>query len=349
VAFLAAVLLPAIGVVPYTVRSKEIMSTVSVADIPLAADTPAQHLRRTAAAVRVHFTWFGVHRTLTSQQKEEVGLTYSADSRLLTAGKKLLDTRHEAFRRLTSIRTRVVNYWRGISLPYVEAGVRLIRQSDIENFVHTMEVFREELTEAEAELNSVYSEVKADARRRLGRLFNPGDYPAEMRGLFTIEWDFPSIEPPSYLMRLSPEVFQQEQERITRRFEEAVQLAEQAFIAEFAKVVSHLTERLATGPEGERKVFRDSAVTNLTEFFERFRTLNVRSNAQLDELVEEARRVVRGIAPQALRDDTSLRQQVAAQLAGVQSVLDGMMIDRPRRRIVRARPSANGGSHAAAD
>jgi hypothetical protein len=325
------------------------MSTITVADIPLSADCPAQRLRRTAAAVRVHFTWFGVHRTLTAQQKEEVGLTYSADARLLTAGKKLLDTRHEAFRRLTSIRTRVVNYWRGISLPYVEAGMRLIRQSDIEAFVHTMEGFREELAQGEVELNAVYTEVKADARRRLGRLFNPSDYPAEMRDLFTIEWDFPSIEPPSYLMRLNPEVFQQEQERIARRFEEAVQLAEQAFIAEFAKVVSHLTERLASGPEGERKVFRDSAVTNLTEFFDHFRTLNVRSNAQLDELVEQARRVVRGVAPQDLRADASLRQQVAAQLAGVQSVLDGMMIDRPRRRIVRASSSQQGGRNGSAD
>src|SRR6516225_4521428 len=106
------------------------MSTVTAPEIPLETASPGQRLRRTAAAVRVHFTWFGVHRTLTAQQKEEVGLTYSADARLLTAGKKLLDTRHEAFRRLTSIRTRVVNYWRGISLPYVEAGMRLIRQSD---------------------------------------------------------------------------------------------------------------------------------------------------------------------------------------------------------------------------
>ena len=29
-------------------------------------------------------------------------------------------------------------------------------------------------------------------------------------------------------------------------------------------------------------------------------------------------------------------QQVAGQLAGVQSVLDGLMIDRPRRRIIRS-------------
>ena len=42
------------------------------------------------------------------------------------------------------------------------------------------------------------------------------------------------------------------------------QLAEQAFLSEFAKLVSHLTERLNNSPDGQHKVFRDSAVENLT-------------------------------------------------------------------------------------
>src|SRR6266478_1461555 len=102
------------------------MSTITVSEIPLESTNPAQRLRRMAAAVRVHFTWWGVHRTLTAQQKEEVGDAYGADARFLTAGKKIVDVRHEAFRRLTSIRTRCGNYWKGLTLPYVEPGIRLI-------------------------------------------------------------------------------------------------------------------------------------------------------------------------------------------------------------------------------
>ena len=325
------------------------MSTLSLADIPLAAENPAQRLRRMAAAVRVHFTWWGVHKTLTAQQKEEVGATYAAEARFLTAGKKIIDVRHESFRRLTSIRTRAINSWRGLTLPYTEPGMRLIRQADIEAFVHTMEGFRDELLQAEADLNAVYDEIKADARQRLGRLYNPADYPPEVRGLFSVEWDFPSVEPPSYLMRLSPDIYQQEQERVSRRFEEAVQLAEQAFINELARLVSHLTERLTGGTEGERKVFRDSAVSNLVEFFDRFKALNVRSNAQLDDLVEQAQQVVRGVGPQELRDSDSLRQHVAGQLANVQAALDTMLVDRPRRRLIRANSSGNGGDHGPGD
>ncbi len=325
------------------------MSTVTVSDIPLDTASPAQRLRRVAAAVRVHFTWWGVHKTLTAQQKEEVGAAYAADARFLTAGKKILDVRHEAFRRLTGLRTRAVNYWRGSTLPYTEPGVRLIRQSDIEGFVHTMEGFRDELAQAEADLNGVYDQIKADARRRLGRLYNPGDYPPEVRGLFNVEWDFPSVEPPSYLMRISPEIYQQEQARVAARFEEAVQLAEQAFVSEFAKLVAHLTERLGAGADGERKTFRDSAVNNIREFFERFTHLSLRSNDQLESLVEQARQVVQGVHPQDLRDNAALRQQITTQLAGVQAELDGLLVDQPRRRIIRAHPTTNGAGHAAGD
>ncbi|HEY7328491.1 MAG TPA: hypothetical protein VH592_12660 [Gemmataceae bacterium] len=318
------------------------MSTLRVSDIPLVPESPAQRLRRLAAAVRVHFTWWGVHRTLTARQKEEVGVTYDADARFLTAGKKLVDTRHEAFRRLTALRTLVSNYWRGLTLPYVEVGVRLIRQNDIEPFVHTLTGFREELTQAEADLNAVFEEIKADAQRRLGRLYDPSDYPPEVRGLFGLDWDFPSVEPPNYLLQIAPEVYEQEQQRIGRRFEQAIELAEQAFLGEFARLVSHLTERLNSTSDGERKVFRDSAVTNLMDFFERFRHLNVRSNVQLDELVEQAQRVVQGVGAQELRTSADLRQHVATQLAGVESALDGLLVERPRRSLVRNRPNQGG-------
>lgn len=119
------------------------------------------------------------------------------------------------------------------------------------------------------------------------------------------------------------------------RFDEAVQLAEQAFTEELAKLVSHLAERLSGQEDGKPKIFRDSAVENLSEFFGRFRHLNVRSSEQLDQLVVQARQTVRGIEPQQLRDNASLRQHVATQLAGVQATLDGLLVDRPRRSILR--------------
>ncbi len=299
----------------------------------------AGRLRTTMAAVRLSFTWFGVRRSLSQEQKTEAAESFGAERNYFSAAKKLLDTQHPAFKAVTAVRGRALNLWKGLSLPYPEPGIRLIRQDDIPMFDVQMTTLRDELSEAVEQLDAHFDELKQAARDRLGRLYNAGDYPHSLVGLFRLEHDFPSVEPPNYLRELSPELFRQEQARVTARFEEAVRLAEEAFLAEFGKLVSHLSERLSGQDDGKPKVFRDSAVENLQDFFARFRSLNVGNSQQLDELVDQAQRVVRGIEPQQLRDSNSLRQQVVTQLSAVQSVLDGLLVDRPRRNILRSRPS----------
>lgn len=295
----------------------------------------AQRLRNNFAAVRLSFTWLGVRKTLSADQKAQAAESFGAEGQYLSAAKKLLDTRHEAFQAVSSVRSQTISFWKGMSLPYPDPGVRLIRQEDVERFDAQMKRFREELLEAVVKLDGDFEQLKTTARQRLGRLYNPADYPASLREMFAVEWDYPSVDPPEYLMRLNPHLYQQERQRIAHRFDEAVRLAEEAFVAEFAKLVSHLTERLTTGPEGERKVFRDTAVTNLNQFFNRFKALNVRSNGDLDRLVETARNALNGVDPQAVRDNNSLRQQLTTQLASVQATLDGLLVDQPRRRILR--------------
>jgi hypothetical protein len=296
---------------------------------------PAERLRATMAAVRVSFTWFGTRKTLTPEQKNMAADAFGAEGQFLSAGKKLLDTRHPAFKSVSNVRGRMLSYWKGITLPYPEPGIRLIRQDDIGHLNMQLTTLKAELDEAVATLNSHYSDLKVAARRRLGRLFNAADYPDTLDGLFAVDWDFPSVEPPDYLRQLSPELYRQESQRVAARFDEAVRLAEEAFTAELARLVSHLTERLSGQEDGKPKVFRDSAVENLSDFFHRFRTLNVGSCQQLDQLVSQVQQILRGIEPQQLRDRQSLRQAVATQLSTAAATLDGLMVNRPRRNILR--------------
>jgi hypothetical protein len=312
------------------------MST-TLSNLPAAESSTAAHrLRSSMAAIRVGFTWFGTRKTLSREQRQRAAESFGAEGAFLSAGKKLIDTRDARFKAVTTIRNRASSYWKSVSLPFPEPAVRLIRQQDIEPFNHQLSIYANELDEAVAVLNERYAELKTSARERLGTLYSEADYPASLVGLFEIAWDFPSVEPPTYLQQLNPELYEEECRRVAARFDDAVQLAEQAFLDELSQLVSHLTERLSGHEDGRPKTFRDTAVGNLNEFFERFRTLNVRSNEQLDDLVEQCHEIVRGVPPQALRTQEGLRRQVSAQLSGVQSVLDGMLVDRPRRRIIRS-------------
>jgi hypothetical protein len=295
----------------------------------------ADRLRSSMAAVRVSISWFGTRKSLTVEQKAEAAEPFNAEAKFLSAGKKLLDISHPAFKAVTAVRGKVQSYWKSMSLPYPEPGIRLIKQDRIEEFAEKMQEFQAELAEAVDALDRRYAELKATARQRLGSLYNSSDYPPSLRGLFEISYDFPAIEPPEYLRQLNPALYEQECQRVQSRFDEAVKLAEEAFIAELAKLVSHLTERLSGTDDSKPKIFRDSAIENLTEFCQRFRQLNVRSSDQLDNLVADAQRIIRGVEPQALRDNAGLRQHVATEMSRVASVLDGLLVDRPRRNILR--------------
>src|ERR1019366_9546516 len=224
--------------------------------------TPAQRLRVSSAAVRVSFIWLGVRKTLTPSQKTQAAETFGAESDFLSARKKLLDTTHSAYKDVTAIRGRVGAFWKALTLPYPDPGIRLIRQEQVDTFNQQMAAFRQELIDAVACLDEHYAELKSAARCRLGNLYDPLDYPPTLRGLFDLAWEFPNVQPPDYLMQINPAIYEQERARIAARFEEAVRLAEQAFVSEFAGLVSHLCERLSTQGDGEKKVFRDTRKQN---------------------------------------------------------------------------------------
>jgi hypothetical protein len=295
----------------------------------------ANRLRTTMAAVRLSFTWLGVRKTLAPDQRTTAARAFQADRELLSASKLILDTKNPAYRSVAAVRSEASGYWRTVTLPFPEAGVRLLPQNSLGMFASTMQTYRDRLQHAARELASQYDQIKSEAQRRLGALFNATDYPTTLDGLFDLEWSVVPIEPPQYLVALNPEVFQQEQARVRERFENAVELAEQAFATELQRLTAHLAERLTGLHDGQPKVFRDSAVENLREFFERFRRLNIRSSPELDALVEQAQQTINGIEPQTLRDSNRLRQMVARDFEQIQASVGELLVDRPRRNILR--------------
>ncbi len=297
--------------------------------------SPGHKLKSIACATRVKFKWWGTKRTLDKSQKQLAADAFDADGGMISAGKKLIDTAHPRVRALTETKGRIQDYWHSLTLPYVEDGVRLLRKSDLDEFDQRMKSFREDLQEAAHALQQSRWELIEQAKDRLKKLFCAADYPPDLSQFFSVEWDYPSLQPPNYLKDLSPEVYEQEQQRIAARFDEAVRLAEDAFAQELADTVAHLADALAVGEDGKPKVFRDSAVNNIKEFFDRFKTLSIGSNAQLDQIVEEAKQVIAGVTPGQLRQGKGLREEIRTSMQQIEQKIQQQMQARPRRKLLK--------------
>ncbi|MFH5806947.1 hypothetical protein ACG2DA_23135, partial [Alienimonas sp. DA493] len=113
---------------------------------------PAERLRGDAAAVRLHVSWPGLRRTLSAEQKEDAASPFDAESGSLSASKKLLDTKHPALRAAARVRHAAVSHWKSASLPYPEAGVRLLPRTDLPAFERRMTELQAELADAAAEV-----------------------------------------------------------------------------------------------------------------------------------------------------------------------------------------------------
>ena len=198
-----------------------------------------------------------------------------------------------------------------------------------------MASFKVQLDEAVRELDNVYWQLRQKAKTDLGTLYNESDYPSSIRDAFQVEWSLENVSPPDYLMTLRPDLYEREAARIRAQFEQAVALAEQAFVDEFQKLVTHLSDVLTGSNDGQPKQFKDSTVDNLRGFFERFGKLSVRSNDQLDKLVEQAQGLIKGVPAESLRNYDVLRTFVGTEMQKVQAGLEEMVQDRPRRNIVR--------------
>lgn len=292
-------------------------------------------LRKETIGVRISVRKFFARKSLTRDQVGTAANQFSADAKMLSASKSLLNTRDPAYKAVAATINRARHFWWSLTVDYPVTGIRLIRKALVETFDEEMKQIKAELDQNVEALEAKYAELRTEAVKRLGTLYNESDYPESMALQFSLVWDFPSVEPPDDLKKLNPALYEAEKARIAARFDEAVSMAEESFTSELSKLVSHLTEQLTGHDEetGKPKVFRASAVENLKSFFDRFQTLSIHSNPELDALVEAAKRTVERVDPTALRKDEAARKSISGSMAEVAARLDSMMVNRPTRAI----------------
>ena len=225
-----------------------------------------------------------------------------------------------------------------MSLPYPEPGVRLIRQDRVEEFAAQMADFQVELDDAVRQPRPPLRRAEAGRRRAARAPVQPGRLSRDAgRPLRRRSGTSPAFEPPDYLRAALPGLYEQERARVAARFDEAVQLAEQAFLEEFARLVAHLSRadhrrRRGRPAAGLPRLGRGQPVGVLRPV--------PRAERPLERAARRAGRAgPAGGAGRGRPGPARQRGRCASgwrrQLAQVQSALDAMLVERPRRRILR--------------
>ncbi len=295
----------------------------------------AANLKSKCLGCKLTIKWLGTSRTLSDDQTSKAAAVFDADSKMLGARKRIFNTKHAVWRQMVKLCGETRRAWKSYTLPYTEPGIRLIKKQLVGDFDSVMKEAKAHLEDRILTLQHCYPQMLEDAKAGLGELFVEADYPHvdELPPLFDFCWEYTELTPPEHLKYLYPDIFKTQQSIAQAKLEESIALAQQAFATELSHMLKHLAERLTDEP-GKKKVFRDSAVTNLLSFFAKFKQLSLGSNEELDVIVEKAKELLVGVSPDELRTDEQLKEQISTSMKDITSQLDELIVEAPRRKII---------------
>jgi translation elongation factor EF-G len=220
-----------------------------------------------------------------------------------------------------------------------EPSIRLIRRELVEEFRAQMDTIRAELEDAVQELNTHFDEIIEEMRVRRGDAFNISDYPPTLLNSFSISYDFPSVECASEIRTLNPQLWLDECSRIRENLDSALYRAEEEYRSSIVSMIEGLTERLTPNPDGSKKKFRSTSVTNISDFIETFRATSIGSTTQMQELVSRFEAIVGDTSADTLRKSqetagrlVSALNSLKEEVTRVQSEEELRSLDRTSKR-----------------
>lgn len=215
------------------------------------------------------------------------------------------------------------------SLPFKIPGIIFIPRDMINAVDQQMQRYEREFDAEVTTFENNYQQYVEEAREKLGKLFNPLDYPHDIRRYFSFRWDFINFSAPDQTQIISNEILQREQEKYQQTIAEFMETAITTLRTTFVEMVNHIVERLS----GERKIFKDSLIGNIREFINDFSALNITDDGELASAVEKCHRILDGVNVDVIRNNDRFRHDIANKMSEVKSQLSTMMVSRPLRKI----------------
>lgn len=262
----------------------------------------------------------------------ENGTHDDVDPAFLAASKRLVDG--QALKAIEAIRSEARSWLYSQSLPFPVDGAVFVPSASIEAIDAKLEGFKARFEAAIAAFVTDYPVLREAARAQLGSLYDPTDYPQNIGERFAFSWRFVSLAPPSEAQLLSPALVAKEREKFQNLLADATRGAVAELRTRFAACVDHVVDKLSGERDnGKPQIFRDSLVENLRDFVKGFEALNVCDDRALAELVDRTKGLIDGVDANDIRKDDALRARIAQQMDKVATSLDGMIVDRPARKV----------------
>lgn len=207
------------------------------------------------------------------------------------------------------------------TLPWGIEGTMMLPTS---NYLQFMTDFRKEKNEWQYLVDQFvgnYDQLREDAKRVLGGLYNDADYPTltDVSQKFKIDMAVFPVPATDFRCAIASDELSRIQQDVEKRVADAQATAMKEVWTRLYDRVKHMAEKLAD----PKAIFRDTLVENLQEQCSMLSRLNFMDDPNLETLRQQVEGTLASHHPDALRNDPDLRRDTAAE---AKAIMDKMSV-----------------------
>jgi hypothetical protein len=210
---------------------------------------------------------------------------------------------------------RNVHY--AITAPWSDSGLRILPTARYFKYHEQMTELQDEFSRLVEVFLQAYDWEISQSQVKLGDLFNPDEYPTadKLRSRFRFNINYiPLPSTNDWRVDMEQDALNTLKDHYEQFYSNQLQVALKEVWSRTHKALSSMSERLDYGDDTTKKVFRDSLVENVLEVVDLLSDFNITGDAQMTAMKDKLEDAMRGVTPDALREDAYLRSETKRQV-----------------------------------
>ena len=262
-------------------------------------------------------TWTG--RKLDKRASENVTSQNNAAKGVANVNKKLLGDCAEldAVQKFVA-NSRNIHY--SSTAPWSDTGLRILPTSRYFKYHEQMTGLQAEFHALVEKFLTAYDWEISQAQAKLGDLFNPDEYPSadKLRHKFRFNLNYiPLPDSNDWRVDMEQEALSVLRSHYETFYSNQLSTALNDVWTRTHKALSAMSEKLDYTDDQTKKIFRDSLVGNVLEVVDLLDDFNLTQDPQMTALKDRLEDALRGVTPEALREDEHLRASTKREVDAI--------------------------------
>ena len=202
-----------------------------------------------------------------------------------------------------------------MTMPWSNSGLRLLPTAQYFKYQQTMTDMQNEFERLITNFLDSYNDEVIDVQMKLGDLFSRDDYPTteDLKRKFGFSINYmPLPDAGDFRIDIGNEALAEVKQQYSEFYAKQYSTAMNDVWTRLHKALTSMSDRLDYSSKEDKKVFRDTLVSNVTDMIELLRVCNVTNSTQMSAMADSLEEAMSGVTPDALREDDYFRAETKA-------------------------------------